>query len=355
VFHHPHYDHRPGISSGSHSYSASGSHSFSASGSHSFSASGSGSVSYSHSHSASESVEHPMGSGCCVSNDDADVHGRYQGSVFRPLKCHEAYERDVCESLLSGSGADRCLWKHGPECYEDVHRQMVIADEEWEGPKGECVWNGQPQSTNAQSPLAALSDAAKWDAQCSALSEAECVTGGQYTHCLWVGFAHLSDLEKTDRSDNAVVSISDDHTRGESHQDSSFGCVWDETGAGNEDRMSVECERLSESECVASQNNKKDARCSWKALSHLEREKTLSAQVKDEEVVAVDAQQLMDSRHAAAVLSMNMSTVDMALALLMTFAIVGLVIRVWAWSKCNEYEKMAQSSTDTEPLLMNKV
>jgi len=47
-----------------------------------------------------------------------------------------------------------------------------------------------------------------------------------------------------------------------------YGCVWDETGAGNEDRMELNCDRLSEDECIATDNGNKDGRCVWKAKNH---------------------------------------------------------------------------------------
>merc|ERR1712087_25541 len=169
----------------------------------------------------------------------------------------------------------------------------------------------------------ALSDAAKWDAQCSALSEAECVTSGPYTHCLWVGFAHLADLDVA----TAAKSLS-------------FGCVWDEMSAGDSQRMSAQCERLSESECVASQSNHKDARCAWKALSRL------NAQA--------EAARMMDARRgvATAAASVDLSTMDVVLAVLVVLTFVVIVVRVCTWSKGTDYAKVAP---ELEPLIETEV
>lgn len=368
-YHHPHYDHPPegkfswsrsgsgsrsfsASGSGSHSFSASGSgsHSYSASGSgsHSFSASSSGSHSHSGSgsasHSASADSSHPWGEGCCVANANADVRGRYQGEgVFRPLRCHEAFDRDVCVNLRSASGADRCLWKHGPECYEEAHRAMVIEDEQWQGPTGECVWSGQPAATNPGSPLSALSDAAKWDAQCSSLSEAKCVTGSTYTHCLWVGFAHLGDLDversnalsKSSASEQAVQDeeIADEIRR--SINGVALGCLWDGIHCDENDNcdvrtMTSRCSQLSLSSCLSHTGLQRG--CVWN-----------------------DGASLVDAKRSMAVFSVNVSTKDVVLALFVLVTLVVLVVRVWSWSRDGGYAKLVQASTDTEPLLVNKV
>merc|ERR1719203_405268 len=65
-----------------------------------------------------------------------------------------------------------------------------------------------------------------------------------------------------------------------------FGCVWDNTGSGDADRMNLNCDRLSEEECVAADNGNKDGRCVWKARSHEKGAHKDSITVADKEQAA---------------------------------------------------------------------
>jgi len=65
-----------------------------------------------------------------------------------------------------------------------------------------------------------------------------------------------------------------------------FGCVWDNTGAGDAERMELNCDRLSEEECVAADNGNKDGRCVWKARSHEKGAHKDSITVADKEQAA---------------------------------------------------------------------
>lgn len=66
-----------------------------------------------------------------------------------------------------------------------VHHHRVSVEKEemaWDGPSGECVWNGMA--------LGALkADALTFDAECALLAEMDCLAKKE--NCAWVGFQHF--------------------------------------------------------------------------------------------------------------------------------------------------------------------
>jgi len=108
-----------------------------------------------------------------------------------------------------------------------------------------CKWNGE----------AADSGVTDWDAQCAAMDEIECGShafnrGHDAARCVWT-----EDIveESTDLQPAEV----------------DYGCIWDGSGAGDADRMSMACDRLTEAECRAAEQGSKDARCRWRARVHM--------------------------------------------------------------------------------------
>lgn len=67
---------------------------------------------------------------------------------------------------------------------ERLRREAMAEDDQWDGPQGECVWDGSTEITHK-------TDAKVYDNQCQVLGESECVRGGPYGRCQWVGFNHL--------------------------------------------------------------------------------------------------------------------------------------------------------------------
>jgi len=90
--------------------------------------------------------------------------------------------------------------------------------------------------------------------------------------------SHVVQLHKHEHERRAIeadnLHDNEEHVRGsELEEDASdslgeYGCVWDDTGAGDADRMELNCDRLNEDECIAAGNGNKDARCVWKAKNH---------------------------------------------------------------------------------------
>merc|ERR1719474_1908844 len=72
---------------------------------------------------------------------------------------------------------------------ERRRREDMEAQDAWDGPSGECVWSGDGE-------LKHQSDAAVFDNQCQVLGEADCVKGGPYGRCQWVGFSHMHFPER---------------------------------------------------------------------------------------------------------------------------------------------------------------
>jgi len=72
---------------------------------------------------------------------------------------------------------------------ERKKREEMEAEDEWDGPSGECVWSGEGDLKHSN-------DAAVFDNQCQVLAEADCVKGGPYGRCQWVGFSHMHFPER---------------------------------------------------------------------------------------------------------------------------------------------------------------
>jgi len=67
---------------------------------------------------------------------------------------------------------------------EEVHEEVV--EEVWDGPSGECVYNGMK--------LGALkAEVQSLDAECAVLSEANCMMN--QANCAWVGFSHFKGFQ----------------------------------------------------------------------------------------------------------------------------------------------------------------
>jgi len=88
---------------------------------------------------------------------------------------------------------------------ERRRREEMEAQDAWDGPSGECVWSGDGE-------LKHQSDAAVFDNQCQVLGEADCVKGGPYGRCQWVGFSHMhfperreEEMEKMEEKETALA------------------------------------------------------------------------------------------------------------------------------------------------------
>ena len=117
-----------------------------------------------------------------------------------------------------------------------------------------CQWNGDGDD--------GVTD---WNAQCSSMSEDECGShafsrGHDAERCVWVDDAGASSA-----SDSIEDLLVDDALP----DPSEYGCIWDGTGGGDEDRMAMNCDRLTEAECRAAEDGNKDSRCRWRARVHL--------------------------------------------------------------------------------------
>lgn len=67
---------------------------------------------------------------------------------------------------------------------ERILREELEAMDEWDGPPGECAWDGMDD-------LEYVTDAAVYDNQCQVLEKSDCEQGGPYGRCQWVTFNHL--------------------------------------------------------------------------------------------------------------------------------------------------------------------
>merc|ERR1711971_636115 len=116
-----------------------------------------------------------------------------------------------------------------------------------------------------------------------------------------------------------------------------YGCVWDETGAGNEDRMELNCDRLSEDECIATDNGNKDGRCVWKAKNHQKgaHKDTITNAGKEQ--------------------NMKVSTMDILLGAAFIVTAAFALQRLYRWWADRGYIKLAEQPQDVEPLLMTQV
>merc|ERR1711874_573126 len=65
---------------------------------------------------------------------------------------------------------------------ERLKKEELEALDVWDGPMGECVWNGEDE-------LVHKGDALVFDNQCKVLAEIDCINGGPYDRCQWVGFS----------------------------------------------------------------------------------------------------------------------------------------------------------------------
>lgn len=72
---------------------------------------------------------------------------------------------------------------------ERKKREEMEVEDEWDGPSGECVWSGEGDLKHSN-------DAAVFDNQCQVLAESDCVKGGPYGRCQWVGFSHMHFPER---------------------------------------------------------------------------------------------------------------------------------------------------------------
>merc|ERR1712190_260113 len=64
-----------------------------------------------------------------------------------------------------------------------LRKEELEALDVWDGPMGECVWNGEDE-------LEHKGDALVFYNQCKVLAEMDCINGGPYGRCQWVGFSH---------------------------------------------------------------------------------------------------------------------------------------------------------------------
>merc|ERR1719242_997275 len=85
------------------------------------------------------------------------------------------------------NGEDELVHKGGERMKKEKERlrkEELEALDVWDGPMGECVWNGEDE-------LEHKGDALVFDNQCKVLSEMDCINGGPYGRCQWVGFSHM--------------------------------------------------------------------------------------------------------------------------------------------------------------------
>lgn len=81
---------------------------------------------------------------------------------------------------------------------QEQAQAQVQQEEVWDGPSGECVWNGNEVG-------ALKAQAITLDAECAPLSEMDCMA---LEHCAWVGFQHMHGQQKARGQESQLNALS---------------------------------------------------------------------------------------------------------------------------------------------------
>jgi len=132
----------------------------------------------------------------------AELENAAKAEAERFAKASKAIEAAEMAMKTAKKAAKELVKKEKEMVKEEKEsaKAKKYADEEevWDGPSGECVWNGMK--------LGALkAEAMSLDAECAVLAEMSCLS--READCAWVGFQHMGGRKESESELSASLSV----------------------------------------------------------------------------------------------------------------------------------------------------